>query len=327
MEREYDAAEAPLLKIINSKAATGREKNAAAQGLLGVYQKKGRGTDQLHAAFVYNQIENMDMRAENLTEGGGYKDEIPYIGFTYWPLGGWLFDLPYLLDVQLTDDELLNYIDRYAKVSRQINIETLRRKRTAYEMTKYALAVRYARQEKYQKAFEIYEQLGARPRAKRMKELIKLYDDATNTAFPVEKHLEAQYAYASFLEGHSTQVFFNDMLWRGFQTWSFLKDERDIHSYGYYPRADQGFTREERESFQEKERKLRDEQEEKWRAYKILSGVMEQAGKSELGRLAARKAIRCLDLIQTGRFGRESEIDVAKRKLIRWIKNTGPAKK
>jgi len=137
-----------------------------------------------------------------------------------------------------------------------------------------------------------------------MRDLARLHADAVDTTFTRQKQLEAQYAYASFLEAHSTQVFFNDMLWYGFQTWAFLQTD-----------SDQGYTRAEREFFLRQERRLKDEQEERWRAYKILAGVVDQAGNTELGRRAAGKALTCLRLIHTGRFGREEEIRAAIARL------------
>ena len=55
-----------------------------------------------------------------------------------------------------------------------------------------------------------------------MRVLIDLYAKAEDTTLPTEERLEAQYRYASFLEEHSTQVFFNDMIWKGYQTSTFL---------------------------------------------------------------------------------------------------------
>lgn len=161
LHREYKEAEAPLLKVLHSGKATPRDRNAAAQGLIGVYQKTGRRVDQLHAAFIYETLKYPDVDEENQWSIGGDT----YVGFTYWPMGGELFDLPYLLDVQLTDDELLQYLERYSKQARQMKMKLPHRERTAYEMVRYALAVRYAREEKYRKAAEIYKNLRARPRA------------------------------------------------------------------------------------------------------------------------------------------------------------------
>jgi len=307
LQREYQQAEAPLLKIVNSGESTVRERNAAIQGLIGVYQKTDRRADQLHAAFLYETVSAFIYDGYDQNPGG-----TAYIGFTYWPMGGWLFDLPYLLDVQLSDADLHNYLKQYAKSDASIKVELLHRKRSAIEMARYALAVRYARQEKYTEAADIYEKLQARPRAKRMRELAALHTATVNATSTQKERLEARYAYASYLEAHSTQLFFNDMLWNGYQTWAFLA-----------PDWDQGLTREERNFFLRQERKIRDEQEERWRAYKILAAVAEEVGYNDLGRRSARKALVALEKIHTGRFGREDEIKAAQRKLRSWLRQKG----
>jgi hypothetical protein len=305
LQGEYQDSEAPLLRIVNSKQSTSRERNAASQGLIGVYQKTGSRVDQLHAAFLYQWISN-----SYEDEYGSYFNPsgTAYTGFMYWPLGGILFDLPYLLDVQLTDDELLQYLNKYSSTDALIQPWLALRKRTAIEIVKYELAVRYSRQERYHAAANIYEDLQARPRAKRMWELVKLHADSVNKSFTSQQLQEACYTYASYLEDHSTQIFFNDMIWNGLQTWTFL---------GTY--NDQGLSQEERDLYKKQERRLKDEQEERWRAYKIFVTVMEQAGHSDLGRRAAEKAIESLRLISTNRFGRQNEINAAEMKLIKWL--------
>lgn len=301
LRREYAEAVAPLQSILASPRATLRERNAAAQGLVGVYQKTGRRVDQLHAAFIYETLPYTPGHYEESRTGNGGE---AYTGFTYWPMGGELLDLPYLLDVQLSDDDLRQYLEMFGNESRQLKL-SLRRPRTAHEVVQYALAVRYARQEKYDRAGELFAGIDARPRAERMKELAPLAAAAADTALPKDKRLRARFAYASYLADHSTQVFFNDMLWTGFQTWAFLS-----------PEGDPGLTRRERESFLRQERTLKDEQEERWRAYRLLAGVAREGAGSELGKRAARKAISCLELINTGRFGRKREIrgELAKMK-------------
>jgi hypothetical protein len=317
LRKEYREAEAPLSRIINSNNSTARDRNAASQGLIGVYQKTGQRVEQLHAAFLYEKYaaREEDENAEDVSAGE------PYVGFNYWPLGGWLFDLPYLLDVQLTDVELLQYLDRYGNESRSINLN-LQRKRTAYEAVRYALAVRYARQEKYLQAAKIYEEINARPRAKRMREVARLHADALSTSNPPQKRLEALFAYASFLESNSTRIFFNDMLWGGFQTWSFIKPyaEEVLDRFSYNSGGGQGLTCKERELFVKLEREIRDDQEERWRAYGILNDLVEKTGHTDLGRRAAVKALRCLQLINSDRFGRQEEIAAAQRRLIKWLK-------
>jgi hypothetical protein len=68
----------------------------------------------------------------------------------------------------------------------------------------------------------------------------------------------------------------------------------------------------------EGERRLRDEQEELWRAYLILRDVVRDAGKTELGKRAATLAQRCLWAI-SGRFGRQAEIRKADIELSVWL--------
>jgi hypothetical protein len=67
------------------------------------------------------------------------------------------------------------------------------------------------------------------------------------------------------------------------------------------------------------ERRLRDDQEEYWRAYKILNGVVEKAGPTPLGKRAAARAITCLRRINTDRFGRAREIHDADIRLSSWL--------
>jgi hypothetical protein len=296
LQRDYARAEAPLLKIVRSKEATKHELSVASQGLIGVYQKLGRKVDQLHAAFTYEQIE---------------EDELEFSRFTAClPVYGWLLDLPYLLDIHLSDNDLKEYLVRYEKQARQMRGNTYPRNRTVFETIEYALAVRLARQEKYTESAEIYEKINARPRADRMRVLAGLYIRATDNTLSAEEQLNAQYQYASFLEGHSTGIFFNDMLWHGIQTSVFLDKERN---------GLQGLTKNERDQFLKQERKTRDEQEERWRAYHILANVVDKTGHTELGKTAAIKAIRCLDLINTDRFDRADEIDQARKKLLNWL--------
>jgi len=64
----------------------------------------------------------------------------------------------------------------------------------------------------------------------------------------------------------------------------------------------------------ETERKLRDEQEERWRAYLILHEVAHDAGKSALGRKAATLAVHCLTGISE-RFERQKEIRSREKEL------------
>jgi hypothetical protein len=304
LQREYEKAETPLLKVIRSKEANLWEVHRAAQGLIGVYQQLNRPVDQLRSAFLYEKTD--DAIPPEPAEIERYMDLSGQAG------SGWLLDLPYLLDVQLTDEALQEYLEHFEKEAKQIKYpRCCKRQRTAFQTVQYALAVRLARQEQYDEAASIYESLNARPRAKRMRYLADLYAKATDETLPAGEHQEARYQYAVFLEEHSTQVFYNDMIWKGFQTTAFLRGDRP---------GSQGFTRDERDRLLKMERKIQDEQDERWRAYRILSEIMEQAGYSELGRKAALKAIRCLAMINTDRFGRSEEIDQGKVKLKVWLR-------
>lgn len=319
LKREYESAEMPLLRIYDSMEANYREKNAAAQGLIGVYQKLHRPIDQLHAAFLYYQLEHGYPYGEYDNESCPAE----YIGFTYWPYCGWSFDLPYLLDVQLTDQDLEGYLNRYSIEGKAISLKlpNFSRRRSACEIVEYALAVRYARKEKYEKSAGIYKKLGAWPRAKRMQKLVTLYAQAHNVALRPGLRYAAQYDYAVFLSKHSTQIFFNDMLWYGYQRYAFMGESSDEPVSMESPTG-HGLTGEERDFLLKQERRVKDEQEERWRALKIFSRIVAQAGPSELGMRSAKEALLCLANINRDRFGREAEIKKAEDKLWKWLRKS-----
>ena len=75
----------------------------------------------------------------------------------------------------------------------------------------------------------------------------------------------------------------------------------------------------------ERERKLKDDQEEYWRAYLLLWDVMHQSGDTDLGRKARDLARLCLRMIRTDRFGREEAIRAADIALSRGIVPGEPA--
>ncbi len=307
LQKEYALAEAPLLRAVKSTDATPRETRAAAQGLIGVYRKLRRPVDELRAAFLYESKGSEDS-AEPL--------EIDR--FAYIPDFEWLLDTPYFLDIQLTDDELREYLARYGEEAKRIKYPTLQgHERTAYEAVKYALAVRLARHEKYDQSARIYGEINAKPRAARMRSLLELYRKATDRSLPGPNHMEAMYQYASFLESHSTQVFFNDMVWFRCQNWTFV--EGGIVAMA---RA-QDLGPLEVEQFRRLERRVKDEQEERWRAYLILVPIVENGRPKDLRWRAAVKAIRCLDMIAVERFGRSDEINRARDRLLQWLRDRG----
>jgi hypothetical protein len=311
LKSDYVGAEKPLLKMYHSAETSGMAKKAAAQGLIGVYFKTGKKIDQLHAAFLYEAAANECLNAEK----SPIVDPPLYMP---WPYDGWLFDLPYLLDIELSDAELEEYLVRHGQKRLKAVSGYYSRPRSSIEMVEYALAVRYARKEQYEKAASIFEQIGAKPRSARMKKLVGLYENAANLHMEKNSNLEAKYTYASFLEANSTGIFFNDMLWHGYQTWSFISIKGEHLGYRY-----DGLTRKERDDFIKKERRIRDDQEERWRAYRIFSSIVDEAGPSELGIRAAKKALICLGKISSGRFGRKDEIGHGQAHLIGWLRKHG----
>ncbi|HEY2945614.1 MAG TPA: hypothetical protein VGN09_24490 [Vicinamibacteria bacterium] len=273
--RQYDQAEPDLLAVADDKAAPKKARALALLGLLGVYQQLGRGTDQLRAAFRYEEVRGGDWD----WPGDGYPWNVG------WPYAGWLMDLSYLLDVQLTDDGLQPVRDRLEGRSR--------------DALDYELAVRAARREDYATAAAIYSRLGARRRADRMRRLAALFEKSRDAA--------GRYAYAAYLADHTERVFFNDRLWRGFQTSAFL-DRR--------PRPEL-MSPEQYAALVRNERAFRDAQEERWRAFLILEQIAREHPRMELGRRAASKALQCLGRINTDRFGRTEEIAAARQRLLR----------
>src|SRR5207245_2491022 len=97
LNRNYRAAEAPLLRIFKAEKVPSRERMAAAQALTGLYQKLNRPVEQLWAAFgTYADTVTEDMEADFLKTGL----------VIAWPYFGSSLDIPYLLDIELTDAQL-----------------------------------------------------------------------------------------------------------------------------------------------------------------------------------------------------------------------------
>jgi hypothetical protein len=184
---------------------------------------------------------------------------------------------------------------------------------TASYLVQYELAVRAARREAYSEARALYARLGAAVRAGRMGELERLRPRPGAEASS-EELLRRRYAYAAFLADNSERVFFNDLAWGGLQRYAFLEP-------GEPPdRAPSLLSQEEAKALLENERRFRDAQEERWQAFLLLDDVVGQAGHSELGTRAARKALECLERINTERFGRGPQIAAAKQRLVAWLR-------
>jgi hypothetical protein len=92
-----------------------------------------------------------------------------------------------------------------------------------------------------------------------------------------------------------------------------------LQRYALNASSDSRLTRAERQTLTDGERKLKDDQEERWRAYLILRDVVRDSGKTAIGRQAAQLAIRCLQGT-SDRFGRENEIRTAEIELLGWLR-------
>ena len=112
----------------------------------------------------------------------------------------------------------------------------------------------------------------------------------------------------AFIRGHPDGIYFKDALWGRLQRYALHGD------------INNRFTREEHQAQIDAERKLRDDQEDRRRAYLILRGVLQDAGKTDLGRKAAQLAIQCIRGISVERFGRQSDIRNADIELARCLR-------
>lgn len=321
LSHNYAAAEPPLQKILKAPDASLLRRGKAAMALIGVYERLHRPLDELDVALRWAQIRRRhdqimntiwsapDKKSESLHERhlpdepfGNYGIEIdPLMPFT-----DLAFDLSILLDSELTVEQLQQYWDAHP------HPDTL---------VPYSLAVRYARREKYDRAAQLYAQAGAKGRHKRMLDLQTLYAATQAPSLTTEEEQQARFAYARFLSNHSCGVFFNDRLWNNFQTRSFLDD---AVSGEYDDPADDlqhtGMSRRERDRISQQQRRLQDEQEEYWKAYKVFDSIVKDVGHTSLGRQAAIEAIHCLDHISS-RFGREREIKSETSRLVKWLKS------
>ena len=293
-ERDYSGAETAFMTVMNAQDADSERRRLAGNGLVGVYSEMGRPLDQLWAAF-----------------------EVAATTDDYW-LGALDFDASYLLDVQLTDSQLETYLRRYGRAPIVLFKPSPFKNTSSLDAVRYALAVRHARREEYAEAARLYDGLHS-GRAPRMKEAERLLAATRAPGVSPEQHLETLYDYATFLSDHEDGMFFNDMLWEGFQTEAFVyrNPDRRQPDWGALNRAT--LPDEERMRLTQVERRLRDDQEEYWRAYKILNGVVEKTGQTSLGKRAAARAITCLRRINTDRFGRAKEIHDADTRLSGWV--------
>jgi hypothetical protein len=169
-------------------------------------------------------------------------------------------------------------------------------------LVKYSLAVRLARENQYEEAAQLYKAIGVHHRAARMERLALLYRDAPHS-------LEAKFKLAEYIAANPERLYFNAQIWSGLQT------------YAMYAETDSRLTGAERRNLTGGERKLKDDQEELWRAYLILREIVNEAGPSELGQRAGRLAVQCVRRISS-RFGREAEIRAADIELSRFLRRS-----
>src|SRR5438876_11140277 len=125
---------------------------------------------------------------------------------------------------------------------------------SALEAVRYARAVRHARHEEYSEAAQIYDQLKS-PRAARMRQAARLFQNVKNSAGQKERQVEALYEYAVFLSNNEDRIFFNDTLWSGFQTLAFVSRNPD-NDLPDLKAANASVTSDEMTHYREMERRL-----------------------------------------------------------------------
>jgi hypothetical protein len=274
LTRQYSAAERPLLRLVNSSFATVDQRSNAATGLIGVYGK------------LKNPVEQVRFAHWRTEQGAAARQIAPY----------WFFpddDIDLLLDVEVPDEALETFLTKYPRSA-------------GVTLVRYSLAVRRARENRYQEAAELYRSVQVNHRAARMDKLAALYSEVTRGGVQPAGLAPAKFALAEYLAANPERLYFNDRLWFGLQTYMLGKYD--------------GLTRAERDALITKERKLRDDQEERWRAYQLLEEVVRDAPDLELRRRAATLAIATLRRINTQRFGRADEIHAADIRLSIWLK-------
>ena len=282
LSHDYAAAEAPLLRLFRSPLASESQKAAAAYGLCGVYQKTENTTEQLrYALWLYSGA-----RKNQMWLSTGLSDLS-----VYWAVSGW--DLNLLLETDASVDQLRSF------VSQNPDLRDIR-------LVKYSLAVRLTRENQYSEAADIYQSIHAVRRAPRIRRLADLYSEANRSDLSDSQRNDAKFRLAEFLSANPDRIYYNDALWHGLQRYA-LEAEHDDR-----------LTRRERDAMIASERKLQDDQEERWRAYLILREVID-SDTTYLRPKAAALALQCLRGI-SDRFGRQDEIRKADIELARLLR-------
>jgi hypothetical protein len=274
LSHDYAAAEAPLLALFRSPKASRDQKAAAAYGLCGVYWKTGNMTERIRYALWLHTLD----RTEQLgLSWAGQIDDYT----VYWNCSGW--DLGMLLDAEAPIETMQQFVESNPK------LEDIR-------LIQYAVAVRLSREDRYDAAASLYQEIHAIVRAPRMRRLAAPYNAAIRQDPTGTERWEAKIRLAQFLSENENRIYYNDTLWGGFQRYAFEASGRGET------------TRDERDLLAVRERQLKDEQEENWRAHLILRDVVREARRNAVGKRAAALELECLRRINTDRFGRGDEI-------------------
>src|SRR5258708_6673963 len=195
LSREYASAEQPLLQLFESSRSSEDQKAAAAYALCGVYQKTKNTVEQIRfALWLHTAVRKKEMY---LTYPGGVADKL-----VYWAVSGWDVDLA--LDAEAPIDDLESFLAKYPDVP-------------DVRIVRYSLAVRLAREERYEESAQIYEAIHAYRRAPRMRRLAGLFHEANRTDLLSAQLQENKYKMAEFLIANSNGIYFNDALWFGLQ--------------------------------------------------------------------------------------------------------------
>jgi len=156
LSHDYAAAEAPLLALFRSPKASRDQKAAAAYGLCGVYWKTGNMTERIRYALWLHTLD----RTEQLgLSWAGQIDDYT----VYWNCSGW--DLGMLLDAEAPIETMQQFVESNPK------LEDIR-------LIQYAVAVRLSREDRYDAAASLYQEIHAIVRAPRMRRLAAPYNAA-----------------------------------------------------------------------------------------------------------------------------------------------------
>lgn len=283
--QNYPAAEQFLLSLFRSPHAHPLQHAAAAYGLCGVYSKLNNPERQLRFALWLRSAAQ-----------AGPHDMDPHPEYdhmtVYLAVSGW--DLNHLLEFEAPIAAMESFVQQNPTVS-------------DIRLVRYSLAVRLSRAGRYEEAARLYDSIHAIIRGPRLHRLAALDAETRRAGLDQDQLWEARYKLAKFIGDNPNRIYFNDALWGGLQRYG-LRAERETR-----------LTPVQRPSLLEAERKLRDDQEELWRAALMLRDLARQAGHSQQGRKSAALAIEYLTAISP-RFGRETDIRQAGAEMAKYLR-------